>query len=143
MAFPINRLPGEIQDIILNMYWQDIYSKNVVNNLNHITSIIDEINKLYMNNIMSKLIKIANNNETFDDVSVLILYINNFFESLEPAQLKFLKKKYQQLNYTDIPNNLFFPNWCRLSAMYFLSLSGFMRYNVYHSFSKIRRPFIS
>jgi len=135
-------LPDEILDIILNMYWQDIYSRNVINNLNHISSVIDEIDKLFINNIMSKLIKIANN-ETFDDVNIIILYINNFFESLEPAQLKFLKKKYHRLNHADIPNNLFFPNWCRPSAIYFVSLSGYMRYNVYHAFSKIRRPFIS
>ena len=70
MTFPINRLPNEIQDIILNMYWQDIYSRNVINNLNHILSITNEIDKLYMNNIMAKLIKIANNNETFDDVAI-------------------------------------------------------------------------
>ena len=143
MIFPINRLPNEIQDIILNMYWQDIYSRNVINNLNHISSITNEIDKLYMNNIMAKLIKIANNNETDNDVNIIILYINNFFESLEPAQLNFLKKKYHKLNHTYIPDNLFFPDWCRLCAMYFLSLSGYMRYNVYHSFSKIRRPFIS
>ena len=142
MASYLDRLPNEIQDIILNMYWQDIYTNFVIKDLNNIETKVNDINQLFNNNLMSKLIQIANNNTTVDNVDSYLLSTNIFFKNLSKPQIKYLSKRYNEIKYIyyDNSENISLPEWCKYAAVYFISLSGYMRYNIYHAFNKINKP---
>ena len=54
----MNKLPVEIQDIILNLYWKDIFSNKVIKNINNVNNdfhnIINFINHDYLSRSIEK-----------------------------------------------------------------------------------------
>ena len=133
----IDRLPNELNDIIFNMYWKDIYTTHVLNELNNPKELYDKImnfitkfgipiNKsIYPNNLLFYLQQF--NNE-----------INTLFEN---SNTLYCKQNYFNI-FNDLQNNdsnafnsinINYRNICR----FIVCKSGNSRYHVHHYFSTI------
>jgi hypothetical protein len=126
-----NLLPSEIEDIIWNLYWQDIYKTNVIDYLKNIKNLCEELND---NVNMSMIMKFKNEYSKLE-------YLNYYNDILIKLSIDKGTKKFSIINDNriyyafDIDNNITYIQYDNFKPItnYMIVKSGMMRYHVFHN----------
>lgn len=129
----ISLLPNEIQDIIWNIYWKDVYTSKIINEINF------SINKYFYLRDNSNSLTFLNNN-TYQKKSDLIKYNKDLENLYNNKGINLL------LNLNDRYFNIFCQYYIsssfddkNLGSFYNFACikSGYMRYHVLSDYKKI------
>ena len=90
----MNSLPLEIQDIIWEIYWKDIFTKNIIQEFNIINKYKSDINDILNQNQVFKIDESKKEYYKKLNIIIKICYYNNSFKLL--SKTKFFK---HQINF--------------------------------------------
>ena len=126
----LKKLPSEIEDIIWNLYWTDIFKSTVIKHLNNIKKQVFDLN----NNI--NLTKILNFTNEFQKLEHLNKYNDLILElNKDKGSKKFSLILDKQLCYAFNVNDSMYLQYKNLKNVtsYLVVKSGIMRYSAYYS----------
>jgi len=123
-------LPSEIEDIIWNLYWMDIFKSIVIEHFNNIKLLVKDLNdNINLNNI----IRFTNEDKKLEYLNKYNAIILELSKDKGTSKFSLLLDK--NLVYAFNNNDYSYMQYKNLKPItnYLVVKSGIMRYSVYHS----------
>lgn len=124
------KIPSEIEDIIWNLYWMDIFKSSVIRHFNEVKDKVIDLNE---NITLTKILNFTNENKKLEHLNK---YNNIILELVKNKGTKKLSVILDNnLIYAFNNNNYSYMQYKNLKNVtnYLIVKSGIMRYSAYHS----------
>jgi len=123
------KLPSEIEDIIWNLYWMDVFKLNVIKHFNKIKMLVKDLND---NINFSNVIKFTNENKKLEYLNKYNMIILELSKDKGTSKFSLLFDK--NLVYAFNNNDYSYMQYKNLKPItnYLVAKSGIMRYSAYH-----------